>query len=326
MTTTSSHHTRRGLLRTAALLGITGAIDARVFAADTRTLRIGLQKGGGLLGLLKAQGRLEKTMSSQGWAVTWHEFPAGPQLLEALNAGSIDFGYTGAPPPIFAQAAGKDLVYVGAEPTGPSAEAIVVKPGSPLVALGDLKGRRVAVQKGSSANYLLVAALEKAGVGYGEIEPVYLPPADARAAFESDRIDAWAVWDPYLAAVQVALKVRVIADYTALSPTNSFYEATRRFVNESPKPLGLLLAELATAGSWARANPRPMAEALAPQVGLPVEVVEMWQRRARYGVKPVDAGVIATQQIVADTFFQHRLIPQKIEVATATWRWQPQAY
>jgi sulfonate transport system substrate-binding protein len=316
----SSGSNRRRFLHLASVLGAATVLPA--LADDARTLRIGFQKGGGLLVLLKAQGQLEKTLGARGWSVTWHEFPAGPQLLEALNAGSIDFGYTGAPPPIFAQAADKDLVYVGAEPSGPSAEAILVKAGTAINAVTDLKGKRVAVQKGSSANFLLVAALEKAGVSYADIQPVYLPPADARAAFESDRVDAWSIWDPYLAAVQSSLKVRVVADYTALLKTSSFYESSRGFANKAPKELGIVLDELAKTGAWATAHPHEVAEQLAPQLGLPVDVVEVWQRRTRYGVQPVDATVIATQQKVADTFFEHKLIPKKIEVASAVWGWQ----
>ena len=317
---TSFRTNRRHFLYLASTLSAATVLP--VFADDARTLRIGFQKGGGLLGLLKAQGQLEKTLKARGWSVTWHEFPAGPQLLEALNAGSVDFGYTGAPPPIFAQAADKDIVYVGAEPSGPSAEAIVVKPGSALSAVTDLKGKRVAVQKGSSANFLLVAALQKAGVAYGDIQPVYLPPADARAAFESDRVDAWAIWDPYLAAVQTSLKVRVLADYTELLKTNSFYESSRGFATKNPKELGLVLDELSRTGAWAVAHPHEVAELLAPQVGLPVEVVEVWQRRTSYGVRPVDGAVIATQQKVADTFFEQKLIPKKIDVAAVVWGWQ----
>ncbi len=298
------------------------AAAAPVFAqVGAQRLRIGFQKGGGLLALLKAQGKVEEVLAPQGWTVTWHEFPAGPQLLEALDAGSVDFGYTGAPPPIFAQAAGKDLVYVGAEASTDAAEAIVVKTGSPIAGIADLRGKRVVVQRGSSANFLLMAALDKAGVGFGEIQPVYLPPADARAAFESDRVDAWTIWDPYLAAVQAGGGVRVIANYTGLLRPNSFYEATRDFAAKAPRQLAAVLELLAKTGAWAVAHPADVARQLAPQLGLPAEVVEVWQRRTRYGVVPVDAGVVKVQQAVADAFLAQRLIPAKIDVASAVWRW-----
>ncbi|CAN5394905.1 sulfonate ABC transporter substrate-binding protein [soil metagenome] len=285
-------------------------------------MRIGFQKGGGLLGVLKAQGTFEKTLRSKGWALTWYEFPAGPQLLEALSTGSVDFGYTGAPPPIFAQAAAKDVLYVGAEPTGESAEAIVVQPDSPLKTVADLKGKRVAVQKGSSANFLLLAALEHAGVAFSDIQPIYLPPADARAAFESNKVDAWSIWDPYLAAVQAQLKVRVVADYAGLLRTNSFYESSQAFATRAPEAIGWVLEELSRTGTWASANPAAVAEQLAPELGLPPSVVEIWQRRTRYGVQAIDATTIATQQKVADTFFEHKLIPRKIDVASAVWTWK----
>ena len=138
-------------------------------------LRIGYQKSG-LLAILKAQGSLDEKLKPLGYSIKWFEFPAGPQLLEALNANSVDFGYTGAPPPVFAQAGGVRFVYVGAEPSGRHAEAILVRSDSALHSVAELKGKRVALQKGSSSNYLLLEALKKAGLRYEDIRPVYLPP------------------------------------------------------------------------------------------------------------------------------------------------------
>jgi sulfonate transport system substrate-binding protein len=311
---------RRRVLRLTALSLLSPLVTAK--GEERQAFHIGYQKGGGLLGLLKAQGTLEKSLGEKGWSVSWFEFPAGPQLLEALDAGSVQFGYTGAPPPVFAQAADKNLVYVAAEPGAPSVEAIIVKPDSPLTQVTDLKGKRVAVQKGSSAHFLLLAATEKAGLSFSDIQPIYLQPADARAAFESNRVDAWTIWDPYLAAAQNSLNVRVIADYTNLTQTNAFYESSRDFAQHSPMVLNLTLSELAKAGAWANANPHAVSELLAPQVGLPVDVVEVWQRRTHYGTKPVDSAVIATQQKVADAFFDQKLIPKKVNVADAVWTWQ----
>lgn len=182
----------RRLARLCGVLSVTLGLLAPVQAAD-QALRIGYQKGGGLLAVLKAQGTLEQALGVQGYQVSWREFQAGPQLLEALNAGSVDVGYTGSPPPIFAQAAGIDLVYLGAEPASEKVEAIVVPNGSALHAVSELKGKKVAVQKGSSANFLLVAALNKAGLTLKDIQPVYLAPADARAAFANGSVDAWAI-------------------------------------------------------------------------------------------------------------------------------------
>ncbi len=169
---------------------LTGIVAAAIMiAAHTPTeaqdkvVRIGFQKYGKLV-LLKSKGTLEGKLKPLGYKVVWTEFPAGPQLLEALNVGAIDFGNTGEAPPIFAQAAGAPLVYVAHEPPAPEGEAILVPKDSPIKSVADLKGKKVALNKGSNVHYLLVKALEKAGVKYSDIEPVFLAPADARAAFE----------------------------------------------------------------------------------------------------------------------------------------------
>jgi sulfonate transport system substrate-binding protein len=189
------------------------AITAR---ADEKVIRIGYQKYGTLI-LLKAKGSLEARLKPLGYRVAWAEFPAGPPLLEALNAGAIDFGSVGETPPIFAQAAaGARLTYVAHEPPAPRGEAILVPKDSPIRTVADLKGKKVALNKGSNVHYLLVRALEQAGVGYGEIQPVFLPPADARAAFERGAVDAWVIWDPYQAAAEAATGARTLADGTGL--------------------------------------------------------------------------------------------------------------
>ena len=167
--------------------------------AEDRVVRIGFQKYGTLV-LLKGKGSLEGKLRPLGYRVTWAEFPAGPQLLEALNAGAIGFGSTGEAPPIFAQAAGARLAYVAHEPPAPLGEAILFPKASPLRSVADLKGKKVALNKGSNVHYLLVRALESAGLSYADVTPIFLAPSDARAAFERGSVDAWAIWDPFLAA------------------------------------------------------------------------------------------------------------------------------
>lgn len=308
----------RRLARFFVVLVVTLGVLAPVQAAEQQ-LHIGYQKGGGLLAVLKAQGTLEKALGAQGYQVTWREFQAGPQLLEALNAGSVDVGYTGSPPPIFAQAAGVDLVYLGAEPASEAVEAIVVPNGSAIRAVSELKGKKVAVQKGSSANFLLVAALNKAGLTLKDIQPVYLAPADARAAFANGSVDAWAIWDPYLAAIQQGQSVRVLADYKGLLQPNNFYEGSRRFADAHPQVIHLLLAELAKAGAWANTHKPEVSRILAEQIGLPEPVIATWQARTRYGVTPLTPEIIATQQKVADVFYDQGLIPRKVDVSQAVW-------
>lgn len=292
-----------------------------LLAHSAPAITIGFQKSSGLLGILKNQGALEKAFAGQ--QIKWIEFPAGPQMLEALNAGSIDFGSTGAPPPVFGQAAGIDLLYVAAEPAPVNSEAIFVPKDSPARTVADLKGKKVAFQKGSGSHFLLASALQKAGLKLSDIKPVYLSPSDARAAFVSGSIDAWVVWDPYFASAQKSYQVRVLSDYTGLPQANGFYLASRNFVGQSPKILSALLEQVAKTGQWANAHPKEVSAMLAPQMGLPANIVEIWQGRTRYGAIPVSPAITANQQRVADVFYQQKLIPKPINVASKVWAWQP---
>ena len=307
------------LLCTVTLFGATNALAQDTSNATGKVLRIGFQKSG-LLAIIKAQGSLEQQLKPLGYSVKWFEFPAGPQLLEALNAHSIDFGYTGSPPPVFAQAAGAGFVYVGAEPGGRHDEAVIVKPGSPLQTVADLKGKRVALQKGSSSNFLLLEVLQKAGLRYEDIHPVYLAPADARAAFENGDVDAWVIWDPYYAAAQEALKARTLADYTNLDTAYSFYEATREFAQQNPDVIGALLGQLRSTGQWVTQHPDETAALIAPKVGLDQKLVETWIRRYPYGTTTVTDEIVRSQQSVADLFYGAHLIPQKITVRDDVWQ------
>src|SRR3977135_429814 len=157
-----------------------------------KAVRIGFQKYGKLV-LLKSKGTLEDKLKAAGYKVVWTEFPSGPPLLEALNVGAIDFGNTGEAPPIFAQAAGAPIRYVAYEPPAPKGEAILVPKDSKIASVADLRGKKVGLNKGSNVHYLLVKALEKAGIKYSEIEPGCIAPADGRDAAERVGVDDWGV-------------------------------------------------------------------------------------------------------------------------------------
>jgi sulfonate transport system substrate-binding protein len=284
-----------------------------------KVVRIGFQKYGKLV-LLKSKGTLEDRLKAIGAKVVWTEFPSGPPLLEALNVGAIDFGNTGEAPPIFAQAAGAPIQYVAYEPPAPKGEAILVPRDSPLKSVADLKGRKVALNKGSNVHYLLVKALEKAGVQYSEVEPAFLAPADARAAFERGAVDAWVIWDPFQAAAEAATGARTLADGTGIVSNYQFYFASKKILESDPKVVDLVLAELSAVDDWARGDIHAVAEQLAPAIGLSVPVVEVALRRQAYGIKPITDRVIADQQQVADSFFALGLLPKAIKISDVARR------
>ncbi|QBE65593.1 sulfonate ABC transporter substrate-binding protein [Pseudoduganella lutea] len=305
-----------GLLVAAAFAATATGFAPLAQAQDKKVLRIGYQKYGTLT-LLKGRGTLEKRLAPQGVTVQWTEFPAGPQLLEGLNVGSIDFGTVGEAPPIFAQAAGAALVYVGNEPPAPHSEAIIVQKDSKLQSVAQLKGKRVALNKGSNVHYLLLRALEKAGVAYKDIQPVYLPPADARAAFERGSVDAWVIWDPFFAAAQKQLGARVLVDGKGLVANHQFYLASRDWARGNAPLQKVLLEEIAKVDDWGRDNAKEVAAILSAQTGLDPAVVELAASRYSYGVKPVSDDVLREQQKIADAFAGLKLIPKPIAIKDA---------
>jgi sulfonate transport system substrate-binding protein len=312
-------HAFRYLVGILALAGLVAGLQPTDVQAADKIVRLGYQKYGTLV-LLKDTGKLESRLKPLGYSVNWTEFPGGPQLLEALNVGGIDFGTTGEAPPIFAQAAGAPLLYVGYEPPAPKGEAILVPKNSPIMTVADLKGKRIALNKGSNVHYLLVKALEKAGLAYTDIQPSYLAPADARAAFEQGSVDAWVIWDPYLAAASAVTGARTLADGTDLVANHQFFLAEQKFTEANAEVVDAILATLGEIDEWARGNSKAAAEQLSPTVGIPAPILEIALSRQGYGVRPITDEVVAEQQKIADTFQQLNLIPKPITVADAVRR------
>ena len=308
---------RRHLLAASAATAAAAALPATSWAQASgapRVLRVGHQKG--WLSILKGRGTLEKRLAPLGVKVTWTEFNAGPVQLEALNVGSIDFGDVGEAPPIFAQAAGAPLVYAGATVPRPALEAVIVPKDSPIRSVADLKGKRVAYNKGSNVQYFLVKLLEKNGLKYGDVQSVFLAPADARAAFERGAVDAWIIWDPFLAAAQKTLDARLLADATGVVNNRAYYFTSRDFATRNTDVLRIAIEEVNAIDTWASKNKEAAAE-LSAVLGLDKSITELYLNRARFGTAPVTREILAEQQSIADTFFDLKLIPKKLNLLHA---------
>ncbi|RZF51121.1 sulfonate ABC transporter substrate-binding protein [Acinetobacter halotolerans] len=283
---------------------------------QTTTLSIGFQKYG-ILPIVKAKGELEKSLAAQGVHVKWVEFPAGPQLLEGLNVGSVVFGEAGEAPPIFAQAANPNLVYVANQPPAPTAEALIVQKDSTIRSIQDLKGKRIALNKGSNVHYLLLKLLEANKLSLNDIQPVYLPPSDARAAFEKGAVDAWVIWDPFFAAAQHQIHARVLASGEHLVNNHQFYLADRKFAESHPEALKTLVSTLNQTTDWVKNHPNDAAKLLEKPTGLGFDVLKTSISRMGFGVQPISAQVAKEQQYVADAFFAQKLIPKQLVIQDA---------
>lgn len=309
---------RRTILATAALAAPALLLGGKARAGTKGTLKIGYQKAAVALALGKAKGVFEAKLNPLGYDVQWAEFTSGPPLLEALAAGAVNFGFTGEPPVIFAQAAGAPLVYAGATSPGPHALGILKPAGSKLGSVAELAGKNVAVAKGSSAHYLLVSALAHANVPYASVNKVFLQPADARAAFAKGDVDAWSIWDPFFAGAQAAGGV-LLTDGAGLMPNRSYYTAGRDFANAHPDAIHAAFDVINALEVWEDKNQDAAAAALSPSIGLPPVVLKTWLARQKYGVTPLTSEIFAGQQQIADAFFKLGLIPSQINVSADAW-------
>lgn len=285
-------------------------------AEETVTLNIGYQKYG-MLPIVKERGVLETALKKQGVTVKWVEFPAGPQLLEGLNVGSVVFGEAGEAPPIFAQAANSNLVYVANQPAAPKAEALIVQKNSKIQSVADLKGKRVVLNKGSNVHYLLLKVLEANGLKLNDIDVVYLPPSDARAAFEKGAVDAWVIWDPFLSAAEHQIGARVIADGEKLVNNYQFYLADRKFAETHPQVIQAVVNELNLSTQWVKSHQDDAAKLLEKPTGLDFTILKNSIARMGFGVTPLSPKIIQHQQQVADAFYEQKLIPQKLNIDAA---------
>lgn len=305
-----------GLVATTAAVATSSRVTAQ--GQSLREVRIGYQKTGVLV-IARQQAVLEKHFSAKGINVKWVEFTSGPPLLEAMSTGSVDFGSVGDTPPIFAQAANAHILYVAAAPIT-NGQGILVPQGSSIRTIADLKGKRVGFAKGTSANNVVIATLEKAGLTYNDITPVYLTPPDAGPAFANGSIEAWAIWDPYFAIGEVKQKGRILINAHEVIKTNSFYIANRDFANNHAVETRAIIDRLSAAARWAESNRDAVAKSLAEVTGVPLDIQTVAANRASFVIGPVTDDVLQTQQAVADRFHKLGLIPKPVTVREIVWK------
>lgn len=314
---------RRHALRAAALslLALTPALipalaPANARAAEAGRLRIGFQKSSTLIALLKEEAALEKALAPLNVSVTWHEFTSGLPIMEALNAGQIDVSADVADTvPIFAQAAQARIAYIAQEAASPTAQAILVAADSPIRAVADLKGRKVAVTKGAGSHYLLLAALAAETLPFKAISPAYLTPSDGRAALASGSVEAWVAWDPFLSAAEQQSGARVLRDGTGLSQYKRYYLAGADYATQRADVLALLFGKLRETGAWVKANPDAAAARLGALWKLDPAIVRQANARRSYQVEPVTRAALAEQQTIADAFRAEGLLPRPVDAA-----------
>jgi sulfonate transport system substrate-binding protein len=309
---------RRDFLKFSLGTAAATALSSRARAEGAKEIRIGYQKNGVLV-IARQQASLEKHFNPQGIDVKWVEFSSGPPMMEAMNIGSVDYGAVGDSPPVFAQAAGAAIVYAAGQPIT-NGQGILIPRDSTIRTIGDLKDKRIGFTKGSSAHNIVLQTLEKAGLTYADITPVYLTPPDAGPAFANGSIDAWAIWDPYFAIGEIKQSGRILVNAREITKSNSFYIANRTFAGNHGAILQQIVDVTASAARWAEQHRDEVARSLAAVTGIPLDIQTVAANRSSFAVGPVTEDIIATQQGVADRFFKLGLIPRQIAIRDIVWR------
>lgn len=307
------------LLLSFALIAATvlsGCSSASNATSSQKVIRIGYQKGDEF-NIARINGSLAKVLSQKGYKVKWTEFQDGSSLVEALNAGSIDYARTGNIPPVVAQSSESDIVYVGSGNSKYEGSGILVQNNSSIKSLKDLKGKKIAFVKGSSSQYLLIKALEKTNLTLKDITPVYLQPADASVAFAKGNVDAWVVWDPFTASAQVHSNAKMLVNGKGLTTDRDFFIAQRSFAKSHQQITSLVINQVEQAMIWANKNHSTLISKLASTLKMDKKTITMAVDRRVYGVGKVTNQILDEQQAIADQFYQLKIIPKKVNVRQA---------
>lgn len=310
---------RRDFLKLSAGTAAFAVLSAPAIAQGAaKEIRIGYQKNGVLV-IARQQAALEKHFLPLGIEVKWVEFSSGPPMMEAMNVGSVDYGAVGDSPPVFAQAAGAAIVYAAGQPIT-NGQGILVPKDSPIRSIAELRGKRIGFTKGSSAHNIVVQTLEKAGLTYADITPVYLTPPDAGPAFANGSIEAWAIWDPYFAIGETKQNGRILINAHEVTKTNSFYIANRDFAKNRGEVLQQIIDVTTSTAAWAETHRDDVAKSLSAVTGIPLDIQTIAANRSSFRVGPINDDIIATQQGVADRFHKLGLIPRPIAIRDIVWR------
>jgi sulfonate transport system substrate-binding protein len=287
-------------------------------AADVSgvTLHIGDQAGSGAQALLTAAGLIGRLPFRPAWS----DFTSGPPMLQAMGAGPVDIGSVGDAPPVFAAAGGDQIAIVGAFQANPQGSALLVPASSPIRAIGQLQGKRIAVAQGSSADYHLLTVLKKAGLSVHDVTLVYLQPAEGLAALASGHVDAWDIWSPFAEQAEAQQHARLLADGSGFGSPYSFTVASRAALADPAKAAAIrdYLGLLARAHAWAATHQAAWAAVWAKGTGLPPAVMTQAAKDSSSQAVPITPAVVGSEQAVSDAFTAAGLIPGHVDFTRYT--------
>jgi sulfonate transport system substrate-binding protein len=304
---------RAGATLFGAALGL--AITASALAADPVTLRVGDQKGGNR-SLLEIAG-LAKDLP---YRIEWSEFPAAAPILEALNAGALDVGYTGDLAFLTVYAAGAPIKAIGGTRADARTQAILVRQDSPIRTAADLKGKRLAGTRGGWGQFLIDATLEKAGHKIEDATFAPLGPVDAKIALLAGSIDGWAVWEPYVSYATLKDNARIIADGEGLTPTITFLVASDQAIATKRAAVQDLVQRLNKARLWSLDHLGEYAKSTADLTRLPEDVLLSAYTAQRTSSIVIDQSIVKEVQEASDRATRYGILAKTLDVSKAVDR------
>ncbi|AEF22429.1 aliphatic sulfonate ABC transporter substrate-binding protein [Pseudomonas fulva] len=263
--------------------------------------------------VLKQQGLLEKALEPQGISVKWVFSQGSNRSLEYLNGGSTDFASTAGLAAVLSRANGAPIktIYVASRPEW---TALVVPKDSPIQSVADLKGKKIAATKGTDPFLFLLQSLQKAGLNKNDVEIVHLQHPDGRVALERGDVQAWAGLDPLMASSELQAGSRLLYrnrdfnSYSVLSVTETFAE-------QQPALIEQVIAAYEQARQWAIANPDALAQLLANEAKLPLEVARLQLSRTDFSNSQPGAEHIDALKAAAPILLEEGLVRPGTDVA-----------
>ncbi len=281
------------------------------------TVTIGYQKADPV-DISRARGELAKKMKAKGYKVVFKEFQDGTALATALKSGDIDYARLGDVPPVTSQDNGMGFVYIAAGSDKVKGSGIEVKKNSGITSVADLKGKTIAYTKGTSAQFMIIQALKKAGLTTKDVKLVSMDQSAASVAFSKGTVDAWATWDPYTSTAEVNANATLFVDDTGLAKNRDFVIATKQYATSHKRVSKLLTQYLADDMDWANTHKTQLTTMLTKMLKLKKGITKKMVARRDYSMGKVTTSILKEQQTIADVFYEQGLIAKKIDVTDAT--------
>lgn len=273
-------------------------------------LHVGDQRGA-IHSLLQAAGELDHVP----YKIDWATFAVGAPLVDAIKAGAVDFGYVGSSTMTFGLVSGAPLKAISVWRFHGPGSGLLVQPGGPIRSLADLLGKKIAVVRGSPAHLFIAELLAANKIPYGAVTIINLAPGDAKAALSTGAVDAWAIWDPYLAIGEREDHLRVLATSEQFAGEVECGVASEQAITDKRAQLLDFLGRVRRAYIWSDSHQDEVARVYAAETGLPIDIARLVRGRMQVEVlRSINAESVAAHQRGADLYADIGVIPKQIDV------------